>query len=338
MRFRIIKEIMETANSKTLLLKAEDDSSNYNFIPGQYCVIDLALDDGSYKRCYSFSMPQKNANEIAITVKKMTPGKVSSYLVDTTMLDRVLTVSKAYGEFTKERFHNEKPLLCLAAGSGITPIFSIINALVREQQSQINLLYFNQSRSDTIYWSQLNELQQTFKHLKIHFFTTREFSEGILKGRLNKELIAQLHPEIKNSNVAVCGPASFMADACDYCHQLGVSREQIFSEDFGNNLVNDGIVTENSDSDMVKVTFACHDKQISVSKNSLLLEIAEDNNIKIPNECCIGSCGECKIKLETGKVDMDHIGGINPVDEKNGFILSCCTRIQGNIVVRTDKS
>jgi ferredoxin-NADP reductase len=332
MKFRVINETLETSHCKTIHLRAETPILDYRFKAGQYCILEIELNGTTYKRCYSFTSSENNSNEISLTIKKVEFGKVSNYLVDTSMTGAILNISIPYGDFHRHMFIEKKPLLFLAAGSGITPIFSMIKTLAGNRDQPVTLLYFNQNLLHTIFYDQLKQLDLLHEHLDIHMFATKQSCENLIAKRLSSELIKMLCSNFSDFQVAICGPKSFMQEAHNICNQLGIEDELIFKEQFTNNL--NGVVKQELAADnLLNVTFSCIGKQIKVPKNSVLLEVAEAHGIKIPNVCGIGSCGECKVKLNMGEVDMFHIGGLNPKDESNGFILSCCSLIQGDLHV-----
>lgn len=291
MKFCIINELIESSESKTLILRPEEPDLIYRYKAGQYCILKIELHGILLSRCYSFSSPESDRSEIAITVKRVEGGIVSNYLVNNSVKGRTLNISQPYGKFHRHMFSDNKPLVFLAAGSGITPIISIIETLAEKTRRQITLLYFNSNISNAIFYNRLKKISERNESIKIFMFSTKEENKETIFGYLNKNLIINYCPNISDSQIAICGPHGFMETSEKISEELGMEKNNIFREEFSVKR-NESSIMQQTNNDLVEVTFSCVDKPFLVQKNSTVLDIAEKNGIEIPHECCIGSCGE----------------------------------------------
>ncbi|TKF74160.1 iron-sulfur cluster-binding domain-containing protein [Vibrio kanaloae] len=332
MKVRVIDEYFETNNCKTIVCDIiEPTRDDYRYLAGQYCVLEIEIDNINYKRCYSFSSNQTNNSNFHFTVKRVKDGIVSNYLIDEEQKGSNLNISKPFGLFNVHSFSKKSPIVFIAAGSGITPIYSMINSLIMDKGVDIKLIYFNKSDDETIYRDSLKKINREYENICVDMFNSTSDASDTKKGRLNNKLITESCPYISTSQVGICGPEGFIEKAESIVRMLGVAENNIHIERFSQAIDS---IPLSEDANMVEVEFLCSGEKFTAKQGFTLLDISKKHGIEIRNECQVGSCGECKVKLEGGLVNCEHIGGLNPIDEANGFILSCCSTIESDVKIR----
>lgn len=348
MKLTVISEIQETSVSKTIIFGSPADKP-LSFVAGQFIVMDIDVAGSSLRRCYSISSSEQEVKDgrIAITVKKVSSGAASAHLVETSQTGRSFSVLGPFGDFTRAKFCTDLPVVMLAAGSGITPIFSMLKSwaeLPDEERPEVTLLYFSKDTQNVIFLEDLNKLASVYSKLSVHIILTRENSSKFTSSKINLRLLHRLCPDIAVSRVALCGPDAFMQVASELCYSLGADTTRMYSEAFSQSSIEPkakvdaaqpGYANGRPDAQEIRITFDCLDKTITTPPGDSLLNIATRAGIEIRSACEVGSCGECRIKLTDGEVDMSHQNGITQQEEASGYILACCSKVSQDIRVNT---
>ncbi|KZN68649.1 hypothetical protein N473_00235 [Pseudoalteromonas luteoviolacea CPMOR-1] len=332
MKVEVIAERRETDSAKTIRFRTAG-IHRMSFLPGQYCSIQVEIEGKLYKRCYSFSSTPRADETFDITVKKVASGTVSKYLVDTPLVGQIFEVSEAFGEFNELKLMNASSIVFIAAGSGITPVYSMLKSLSINRALPITLLYYNRNRQEAIFYKQLKALERDYENVTIHLFSSELPDCDMHHEKLSPMSLKRLCPDIKSSQIAICGPAGFMDSAQRFASRLGVDESVIYRESFTNQLLTSKLDVDYAKDGLIEIQFSCAKKSVKASKGALLLDVIRESNMSVSSECCVGSCGICKIKLKKGSVKMNHIGGLNPIDENNNYILACCSQLTGDLVV-----
>lgn len=300
---------------KVISLQPSDDKSLLDFIPGQYVTIEHIIEGKSVRRSYSICGNTEDA--IQIGVKKIENGLMSSFLHSEVEIGSELTVHTAEGNFT---LGTEKNVCALVAGSGITPIASMIQS--NQKNVAFRIFYNVKKKEDVLFQSLLGQTNATI-------YLSQEISEGYLKGRLDYEALIE---EIKNdlsilqSDVfLLCGPNGFM-DEIDRCLKFfGVDEGKIRREFFIP-------PTSNTEDKSNKFKGTCevtvmldgqeHQLSFEVGKKTLL-EHFEEAKIDPPYSCRGGVCSSCKAKVKEGKVKMRQNYTLTDKEVSNGYVLTC---------------
>lgn len=336
MKFKVVEEILETENAKTLLLESNDFIPS-DFCSGQFCTFSFTVDGEECVRCYSLSCSELEARRkrVAITVKKIMGGKASSFLVDNHLTGEYISAEGPYGDFVGQKVLS-KPAFLIAAGSGITPIFSIVKTwteLDSKLKYPISLLYFNSAPESTLFYDYLYKLSESCDEFWGEFIFTRSANKQISSQKLSERMIQRHLDSLGECNVAICGPASFMDEVSNICRSVGVEENLIFTEDFHQAVSSP---SENAEQDAeFTVSFSCTDGVYRAALGNTVLDVAISAGVGIRSVCGVGACSECKVRITSGAVEMNHQGGISPLDEEQGYILACCSRPISNISIDT---
>lgn len=223
MKTKITEIIKETYDTKTFRFEKHID-----FKPGQFIMITVPIDDKEIKRSYSISSSPLKPY-IDITIKKAHNGFISKKFVDEVKVNDEFQIEGPFGHFTySEEMANN--LLLISAGSGITPLRSILQyALEKNPDAKMTLLYSVKTEKDIIFEDELNELNKKENFTFIPTITRDENWQNH-KGRIDKEFLKE---NINNELFYICGPPGFVNSMSDLLQELGVEKNKIKTERFG---------------------------------------------------------------------------------------------------------
>jgi len=316
---------------KTFTFKTRDGSKP-QYLAGQFLCLDLEIDGVPVYRNYTASSSPSRPDRVAITVKRVEGGKVSNWIHDNVKTGDSLRARAPSGDFHCFAAPQDKVLL-LSAGSGITPMLSMLRWMT-DMQLDNDIVFFHSAKTeaDIIALEEVQFLARQHGRCQVFYNLTRETPEGFsaLNGRLNFSMLLRI-PELKERQVFVCGPHGFMNTAKELLTALGLPKTQYFEESFGS-----------MDSDVnvaakpINISFDSWDTYVEGDTTNVLLEQAEKAGLDIPFSCRGGFCGQCKVKLESGEVEQLETAGLTPQEEEQGYILSCSCLPKTDLVITHD--
>lgn len=280
---QIVARQAESADSVTLVLKPNRHVGR--FIAGQHLNIGVEIDGRRLTRSYS---PRHRADgRIAITVKRIAGGKVSHWLCDQARLGDTVLLTAPYGDMTL----SAKPehAVFLAAGSGITPFISLIQAHVAQGQ-RMTLLYWVRDEASTCFADELQALAAAHANLKVELLMTQP-KAGIAASRITLEQVQALAPELANAQLYACGPASFVSRAAEIARQL---QRPFLGEAFSLPELAAGT------GERVQIHLAKSRRSISVAAGEPLLSALEAAGIQPAHGCRRGICNTCACPKSSG--------------------------------------
>lgn len=342
-RLRVCRIFDETPGVKTFRLAAQDDLAlPFTYFPGQFVTLAFDLGGKRVKRSYTIASTPTQLHYCGITVKREEQGLVSRHLHDQIKEGDLVDVSGPNGKFTFTGTEAASIVL-VAGGVGITPMMSVIRYLTDiGWHGDIFLLYCCRTTSDFIFREELEQLQQRNSNLSV--FATMTRSAGTvwmgLKGRFSAEIIDHLVPDITTRRIHVCGPPAMMDAVVQMMKDLKVPDEQVKTEAFGpasKPVEKSGrpVSPETTATDSVSTTiqFTKSGKSASLAPNQTVLEAAESAGVEIDNSCLSGQCGLCKVRLCSGKVNMECDDALSDDDKAAGLILACQAKATENLEV-----
>lgn len=327
-------EISECSGAKTYYLKPNDELGTKRcayFSAGQYLTVYVEINNTVYSRPYSISSSPKEALEgyYSLTVKSVSGGIVSNYILDNWELGTSVTVSDPIGNFTYEPLRDAKHIVGIAGGSGITPFISLAKAIADgDEECSLTLIYGNRKESDILFQSELNMLAEKNDKIKVVHVLSDEQKENYENGYITAELIKKYAPSEPYS-VFICGPKQMTAFVDNELAKLDLEQKYIRHEVHGEMLE----PTELSgylgcDKNIINITVNLHSKKIRISgkANQTILRILENGEINPPSRCRSGECGFCHSKLISGEVYIPkEFDKRRQADEKYGYIHPCCS-------------
>ncbi len=326
----------ETADSVRLTLQVPQElRDEFDFLPGQHLPIQIEVDGKPVRRTYSIcSTPGNGAIELGIRIQ---PGGVfSGYVADTLQVGDELQVMPPFGQFHASIDpKNGKTYLAFAAGSGITPVISIIRStLEQEPGSRYLLFYGNRRQSTTMFIDDLYALKNRFpERLQLFFIFTREEQEfplfsGRIDGEKTGELFRLVCAGLEPDEAFVCGPHPMTDTVRDKLIDLGMDADAIHVERYGAPRKSTAgqepaVPAEEYDCD-VTVIMDGHRKSFQMSSGELnIVDAAAAQGIELPYSCKGGVCATCRTHVRKGEVRMDTNYGLEPWVLDEGYILAC---------------
>ncbi len=304
----------------------------YSYQAGQYITLEINGERRDYSLCSS-----PNNQEWSIAVKATEKGKVSNFLVNEIKIGDQLNVSTPNGRFVIPSKPNEKrTLLAFAAGSGITPIMSILEyTLQTEEWVNFYLFYGNRSANSVMFNERLNELKLKYpSQLHVfHFYTNDTQEDWLFNGRIDAakfDLILNQLVDIDEVDEAlVCGPEEMIFELAKSIKNAGIIERHIHFELF-NPLTNPKMIFGEDDSnvDTVEVTVILDNEQHTVTwhKEKNLIDTLLDEDIDAPYSCKGGICSSCLCKVKEGEVNIGENFVLTDSDYEDGLTLACISR------------
>ncbi|GIJ51426.1 hypothetical protein Val02_83120 [Virgisporangium aliadipatigenens] len=328
---RVAEVIRETADATTLVLDSVDGAP-FDFLPGQFFTLVLTIGGRTVRRAYSASSVP-GSGRLTLTVKRTVDGYASAHVHDGVRPGDELRLLGPSGSFRVAR--PPKELVLLAAGSGITPMMSIVRAtLAGTADTRITLFYGNRTEADIIFHAALTDLARAHPdRLRVHHVLSRPTPRwNGRRGRLDRQTVRDALAALAPGDEAhfySCGPAGMSAGVRDVLDELGVPADRRHEETFAGAPLPAG--------DGAEQTMTVGDLgTVTVAAGQTLLEAGLDAALPMPYSCTVGSCGECRVRLRDGEVTMAEPNCLSPRERAGGYILTCVARPRTGTTVEID--
>ena len=323
-----IKEIkQETANAVSVIFDIPEAlKETFSFTPGQYITLKTSIADKEVRRAYSIcSTPQ--SGEIRVAIKKVENGTFSVYATEQLKVGDKIEITPPEGKFQLQPESN-KNYIGFAAGSGITPILSILKTVLEtEETSTFTLIYGNKSIDDTIFYEELISLKEKYQNFNLEFVCSQEQNENMLFGRIDKAytnlFVKNKYKEVAFDAAYLCGPEAMINTVSETLEDNGFSKNSINFELFtaSTEEVNTNEVKEGTS----EITILLDDEEttISMSQTDNILAAALRNDLDAPYSCQGGICSSCMAKVTEGKAVMSRNSILTDDEVEDGVILTC---------------
>jgi ring-1,2-phenylacetyl-CoA epoxidase subunit PaaE len=329
----------ETADAVSMTFAIPSElAGDYSFLPGQYLTLRTTMDGEEVRRSYSICSGPDDG-ELRIAVKKVDGGAFSSWAADELKSGDELDVMTPTGRFGVAHAPDQARLYVgFAAGSGITPILSIIKGvLAREPKSRFFLFYGNRTTEGMLFLEELEELKDRFlERLSLfHVISGEEQDIPILHGRLDGDkvrvLLRSLVPAPHVDHVFICGPMGMSEDIEATCRAIGIADEKIhverFVSEFGGKPRPKAVVAPGTPPKATaSLIIDGKRREVPVAEGEAILDAALRAGMDLPFACKGGMCSTCRAKLVEGEAQMEVNYSLEPWELKAGFILTCQAR------------
>ena len=320
--------------------------SKYIFLPGQYLTLESLINNEKIRRDYSISSTPSSGN-LTVTIKKLKNGIFSNYANDSLQKGSLINVSLPRGRFVYDRISDSpKIIFAFAAGSGITPIISIIKtALENSPKTSCRLIYGNKSPKTTIFLNDLKHLKQVYKNrFDLQFVYSQAQVENSLSGRIDAEKTAHfLHnfsSEQKSlSNYYLCGPEKMIFNVKNELLKNNIKEEKILFELFSSTSSIEIKNNLNSTNNLCEATIQFEDstEKIKILKDQTILDAALAKDVEVPYSCKGGVCSSCICRIKEGSAQMRQNSVLTDKEIEEGLVLSCqAVPTTANLIVDFD--
>ncbi len=318
MRVRVTEVVRETADAHSLVLEPIEGS--FNYLPGQFLTVRIPSTKDSVTRCYSLCSSPHCDEPARITVQRTAGGYGSNWLVDNAVEGTVLEVLRPSGTFTPRSL--DADVLLLAAGSGITPVLSILKSCLRAGSGHVTLVYANRDEQSVIFRDELLRLAKEHPDR----LTVLHWLESV-QGLPTEAGLRALTAPYRDREAFLCGPGPFMDLASTVLNGLGV--ESITVERF-TSLTGDPFaavtVDESGPASSVEVELDGETLTLRWPRENALLDVLLAAGLDVPFSCREGACSACACVLVSGEVDLAHNEVLDGRDLADGLILACQAR------------
>lgn len=339
----VVDVVHETDDAVSVYL-TEADGSPVEFQPGQFLSVDVTVDGERLRRAYSLASCCLPDVPRHVTIKRIPNGRASNALNDTIAVGDELSVLGPSGSFTVEpRSVNQRHLVMIAGGSGITPIMSILESVLRvEPGSRVTLIYGNRGWDDVIFRDRLESLRQELgdrlvvDHVLEHppEWWTGEcglLTRDVIESRLTALGVA----DDGLQRYYLCGPTPMMECAHETLAARGIDEGRVAEERFTSPEAR-GDVQGSERTERVHVARAGGEHGLQVEPGQTVLEAALGAGIDMPFSCAMGGCGACKVRLLEGDIQMEEPNCLSKSEREAGYVLTCIGRPLGTCRVEVE--
>ncbi|GGK30790.1 flavodoxin reductase [Yeosuana aromativorans] len=327
-----IKEIKrETNKSVSISFNVPEHLKDvFSFKAGQYITLKTTVDGHELRRDYSLCSSPKSG-DLKIAVKEVKDGTFSAYANSQLNVGDILEVAPPKGRFIFTPNDSiTKNIAAFAAGSGITPIMSIIKcALEEEIHSKVILVYGNKTTADTMFLNELLELQHQYKdRFSIQFVYSQADEDESIFGRIEKSTVNYVmknkHKHVEVDAFYLCGPEGMIHTVKDVLTGHGIDENTIHFELF-KAAKSVEIEEETTATGKTKITVIVDEEETTfeMSQKQTILEAALDEDIDAPYSCQGGICSSCLARLKEGEATMRQNNILTDSELAEGLILTC---------------
>ena len=301
----------------------------FAFAPGQYITIKKEVKGKELRRAYSISSSPKR-DYITIGVKRVEKGGFSDFANTKLKVGDILEVMPPEGRFIFQRSDTQKNIAAFAAGSGITPIMSIIKAVLNSNpNNQFVLVYGNKSNTETMFYKELVKLQLDFANRFFVYFTnSKTQEEGSLFGRIDASTVnyalKNKHKNTQFDGFYLCGPENMIHLVTNTLKENNIPKEKIHFELFTASETETETASPTTDGKtQVSITLDDEEFSLVMSKNDVVLDAVLKENIDAPYSCQGGVCSSCIARITEGKAEMVKNQILTDSEIEEGLILTC---------------
>ena len=314
---RVAEVVWETGDACSLVLDLP--SPGFDYRPGQFVTVRIPSElCGSVARCYSLCSSPLAGERPAITVKRTEGGYASNWILDHVVAGTVLDVLPPAGTFWPGSLEGD--FLLFAAGSGITPVMSILKSALAAGRGRVILVYANRDERSVIFGSLLRRLAAASggRLVVVHWL------DSLLGVPSVAALMALARPYV-SFDAFICGPDPYLAVVREALARLGVPGPRVHVERFvslAENPFEDAPVSGGTAATLA-VTLDGATTRLAWPAGTRMLDVLIEAGLDAPYSCRQGICGACACQLTGGEVEMAHNEVLEPADLADGYILAC---------------
>ncbi len=322
-----IKKLTPTSVAVTLAIPKEL-AQTFTFTAGQYITIKKEIKGKELRRAYSISSsPEKDC--ITIGIKKVDSGGFSNYANSKLQVGDTLEVMEPEGRFVFKPSKEVQNIAAFAAGSGITPIMSIVKSVLNSNpKNKFVLVYGNKSYEETMFYTDLVKLELEYSNRFFVYFTNSQTREDkALFGRIDTSTVnyalKNKHKDTNFDGYYLCGPLDMINTVKETLLDNGIDKDKIHFELFTATEIKDEIPVAVEGQTKLTVILDDEEYELTMDKKSVVLDAVLKENIDAPYSCQGGVCSSCIAKIKEGKAEMAQNQILTDGEIADGFILTC---------------
>jgi len=342
----------ETVDSvRVALTVPEEAGKEFKFLPGQHLPVQVVLGGKNVRRTYSIcSVPGQTTLELGVRIQP--GGLFSGFVANELKVGHELQAMPPFGQFHADIDPDRTgTFLAIAAGSGITPILSIMRATLEQQPgSRFLLFYGNRRQRTTMFIDDLYALKNRFpERLQLYFLFSQEEQEfEVFSGRLDAGKVVELYKTfcagLEPDEAFICGPDSMNENVKNALIDLGMDTAGIHIERYGaprkDGDKKPAVKVATGKQSTVTVIMDGHKKTFDMPVDGTnIVDAAGEQGIELPYSCKGGVCATCRTHLRDGAVEMATNYGLEPWEVEKGFVLACqSVPVSDRITIDYDKT
>ena len=302
----------------------------YAFEAGQSLALRRTIDGAEHRRTYSICAPVGERPRIG--VREIPAGMFSSWLVHEVTPGTEIEVQTPTGSFRADPAAAGRHL-CVAAGSGITPMLSIAATVLANPDAHVTLLYGNRTSGSVMFTEELSDLKNRYgpRFQMVHVLSREPRDVELFSGRLDadrlRRLLAAFVPVPALDHVWLCGPFAMINDARETLEDLGVTDDRVHFELFYVDEpppeVRRDEPTVTGEASAVTVILDGLSATAAMPRDATILDAAQTTRTDLPFACKGGVCGTCRALVTAGEVDMRRNYALEKAEVDAGFVLTC---------------
>ncbi|MBC2643061.1 MULTISPECIES: ferredoxin--NADP reductase [unclassified Rhodococcus (in: high G+C Gram-positive bacteria)] len=325
--------VEETSDARSLVFDVPDEwRPEFAYKPGQFLTLRIPSDrTGSVARCYSLASSPFTDALPKVTIKRTAGGYGSHWLCDNVGVGDRIEVLPPAGVFTPASL--DEDLILFAAGSGITPVMSILKSALSEGGGKVVLVYANRDETSIIFADELRGLAARHEDR----LTVVHWLESV-QGLPTPRQLVTLSDRFRHHRAYLCGPRPFMDAIHEALALAGVPRDRVHAEVFtslsGDPFAEVAVeeLPDTGEASTVEVGLDGEAHNLSWPRTATLVDVMLSKGLDVPYSCREGECGSCACTVVEGEVDMDNASILDPEDIASGYILACQARpVSGHV-------
>ena len=329
-----VKEIVrETSDTVTLHFK-QPLFRKVKYKPGQFLTLNFEINGKKVSRSYSMSSAPNLDNTVAVTVKRVSGGLVSNYINDQLKPGMSISMMEPVGNFTLSvDKKSQRHIVLFGAGSGITPLMSILKSvLFFEPKSTVSLIYGNRRVDNIIFQKQLQALKEKFRDRfnLVYCLTQPDRSWTGMSGRIDEAVTVNVVNMLPKMGTAIteyfiCGPDGMMENIKSGLKKLNIPSDKIHFESFTSSNESAEAIASLGEVETREVTILLdgNEHKIAVPPDKSILDTALDEGLDMAFSCQSGLCTACRCKVKSGVVKMTGGDGLTDDEIQEGYVLIC---------------